>query len=266
MIPIAKNQEHKSDLVKAIEGRPRPSKILDVNMAVGILDKPIHKIAFRVNVKAEDNDAIDRAHRYVNARMGSEDARKDVDVLTDAKLIAALWAACREVKVTLDELGAVVKAEETAYPAFPAPEWMHEHLTTDQIAVLVNLYNAVRYDLSPLRVFDRDLADMLLRAAGGADEESVPTALFAPMTRDALASVLVYAALCLAGSRAALAEAEKQPEGFRLVDVEMAALTLQERATNGNDPAALARGQAMLDAVAVLRCERNADTLLGDAA
>jgi hypothetical protein len=50
------------------------------------------------------------------------------------------------------------------------------------------------------------------------------------------------------------------------VDVEIAALTLAERATKTDDPVLRSRAAGALDAVAVLRCERPAETLLGEGA
>ena len=264
---IAKQStEHKSAVVQAIEARPRPTKIVEVNMAVGILAEPVHKIAFRVNTKREDNEAIDRAHRYLSETIGSEPAKSDSDMLTGAKLIAALWSACREVKTTTDALGAAVDTVIN-YPAFPSPSWMHEHLTTDQIAVLVNIYNTVRAspDMSPARPFDVDAADKVLAVAGDLPDDYVPGAVFAPFTREALVSLLVHASRALAAARAALTESEMPPEGHRMVDVEHAALILQERASKAEGTAEAAflsaRSQAMLDVVAVLRGEAPPETL-----
>lgn len=263
---IAKQStEHKSAVVQAIEARPRPTKIVEVNMAVGILAEPVHKVAFRVNTKREDNEAIDRAHRYLNETIGSEPAKSDPDMLTGAKLIAALWSACREVKTTTDALGAAVDTV-TSYPAFPSPSWMHDHLTADQLGVLINIYNTVKSapDMSPVRFFDADDSDVILTAASDLPEDAPPV-LFAAFSREALVSLLVYAARALAAARDALAESERQPEGFRLVDVEHAALVLQSRAERAEGPAEASvlatRGQAIRDAVAVLRGQMPAEAL-----
>lgn len=252
------NDKHKSELAKAIEQRKRPSKILPVNLAIGVLAEPVRHVAFRVPTLAEDRDAVNRAYGIVRNSCSAEEARQDSDVLTNAKLTAALFHACREVKPVKDTLGAE-QHEEGAYPAFPSPEWMYEHMTADQVGMLCNMFSAVRAELSPAKAFDRDAADTILRVTGSQPDESAPAALFAPFSRDGLVQLLVYAARCLVGAREALAEQEATPEGYRVVDIEHAALLLKDRADKSQDSAMAARAAGMLDAVAVMRGERPAD-------
>lgn len=253
--------QHKSEIAKAIEQRKRPSKILPVNLAIGVLAEPIRKIAFRIPTLAEDRDAVNRAYGIVRNSCSTDEARQDGDVLTNAKLVCALYHACREVVTKKDAIGAEID-EEGMYAAFPAPEWMYEHLTADQVGVLCNMFTAVRAELSPAKTFDTEAAETILRVTGALPDDNVPAALFSEFSRDGLAQIVVHAARSLAGARAALAETEKQPEGHRLVDVEHAALVLKERAERDGDASALASASALLGAVAVLRGERPAETLV----
>lgn len=261
---VANPQERKSALVQAIEARPREYRILPVGMTVGVLIKPIQKIAFRVNVKAEEIDAVERAYRYLKNK--DESTRTDPDVLPDTKATAALWYACREVKTTIvtekDALGVVTEKEVdevTNYPAFQSPEWMLEYLTIDQIAVLNEMHKAVRRELSPIKEFDQDSAEIIVRTIAGVADVDIPAAMLSRMSRDGLVSLIVHASKCLAGARAALAESEKQPEGHRLIDVELAAMTLHSRAEKTGDADMKAKAATMLEMVSVLRAEKTLD-------
>lgn len=261
---MTQKTDHQSDLAKALGAVVRPTKILPANLAISVLKEQVHKIAFRVPTLAEDRDAVNRAYAMVKSTCASEEARQDGDVLTNAKLVAALFHACREVKITKDPIG-VEREEVGAYPAFPSPEWMYDHMTADQVGVLCNTFAAVRAEMSPFKAFDVDAAETILRVTGEQPDDDAPGALFAPFSREGLVSLLTYAARCLAGARGALTEAESAPEGHRIVDVEHEALLMQERAAKETDAAKAAamkeRAAALLGAVGVLRGERPASSL-----
>ena len=133
----------KSKLALAIEQRERKTHEFEVQGFFALGDTEIQKIAIRVNTKSEDDASIVAAHRYAHSFKGEgvATARKDSDILTDGKAIEALFRACRSPK----EEGAKFE-----YPIFPGPSWMRENLTTDQIAILLNLYQEVRRVEAPV--------------------------------------------------------------------------------------------------------------------
>lgn len=138
------NQQPKSKLALAIEQREREVHEFDVQGFFGLGNKEVSRVGIRVNTKAEEDFSVVSAHKYVKAvSEGIEEAREDLDLLNDSKAIEALFRACKEVN---DEAEG---PDRHKYPAFPGPKWMRSNLTTDQIAVLLNLYHEVRRRHTP---------------------------------------------------------------------------------------------------------------------
>jgi hypothetical protein len=179
-----------TEFSRALDKRPRKTHTFDVNDFFGVGDVPLPKIAFRVAVKADEDNAVVGAHVYVNDKCkGADSAKSDSDILLDAKTIEVLHNVCRS-------------ASEPEYPAFPSPGWMRSRLTSDHAATLLNLYNEVRKAEGPSpRVIDNDTAEQLLGlalAASHAEEEiPTPTRVFAGCNREALSELLVVAAIKL---------------------------------------------------------------------
>ena len=161
----------KSAIALAIEAANanRPCNIYPVAGVFGIAGQPIHKIAFRVNLKSEEDHALVQAHRYAIKLAGDVEAvRTDDGLLLDAKGRHALFEACREVKTDADGNDTVTK-----YPAFPSGGWLAENLTTDQVATLLNLYNQTRAELSGwFDSFDLETVNSFLSIA--ADAAGIP--------------------------------------------------------------------------------------------
>jgi hypothetical protein len=137
----------KSKLALAIEQRERKSHEFDVQGFFGLGDKEIHKVAIRVNTKAEEDAAVVAAHKYAKAiSEGLVDAKQDGDILSDGKAIEALFRACRAAGEKSDDESRL----KIDYPSFPGPQWMRKNMTTDQIATLLNLYQEVRRVEAPV--------------------------------------------------------------------------------------------------------------------
>ncbi len=134
----------KSKLALAIESRPRIAHEFEVQGFFGLGDKQIMKVALWVNVKSEQDSALAAAYQVVEKLAGdNKRAVDDDDILVDAKTTQILFQACRRAEEGDKEAG-------YKYPAFPSPEWMRNNLTTDQLAVLLNLYHEVRRRESPV--------------------------------------------------------------------------------------------------------------------
>lgn len=204
--PIKPAEPYKSELAKAIETAERPCTIYPVGGFFGLGQKPIRKIAFRVNVKSEEDAALVQAHRYVAAvSAGAETAKHDADLLSDAKTRHALAVACREVKTTVAPDGTETD-EITKWPAFPGPEWLAEHATTDQIASLIHLYNQTRAEQAGWLedLSDETVEDMLSVAAEAALKNPIARAGLAELPREQLVYLLERCALKLRDARADL--------------------------------------------------------------
>ncbi len=210
--PMKPADDRKSDLATAIEAAnaSRPANVYPVAGLFGLAGKPIHKVAFRVNLKSEEDRAIVQAHRYAIKLAGDVEAvRTDDGLLLDAKGRHALFEACREV--TTDEQG---NDTITPWPAFPSGAWMAENLTTDQIAALLNLYNQTRAEMSGwFDTFDLPTVDSFLGLA--ADAAGIPPerngnalakVMLAQLPREQIQLLLETAAMRL---KAAEAEIER---------------------------------------------------------
>lgn len=204
--PARDDDAGKTPLAKAIEKRGRKIKVVDVSHLGLTLpgDKPLAKIAFRVNVKGDLDSVIVDAARYAETLARGTDAAKDEDLTRDAKTCFALWVACREV----DE-----KGEPGISGAFPGPKWMRDNLDNDELAALLNIYNDVQWRTSPwpYRFDDDDVERLAMLCADGADTE-IPTAMLAPIEREILAQYLIVVSCKLRKARSELLAAQAQIE------------------------------------------------------
>lgn len=195
-------EESSTRLAKANEARGRKYIVVDVSH-LGLVreaDKAVAKIAFRVNTKGEEERALFDAHRYVERLGKGTDAAKDPDVTTEAKLVHALWTACREV----DEKGSLGISG-----AFPGPQWMRDNLDSDELAALLNIYNDVRFRKSPFpyEFTDDEVERIAMLCADGADTE-IPTAMLAGMPREIVAQYLIVLSCKLRKARSELLAAQ----------------------------------------------------------
>ncbi len=213
-----------SPVAAALAARGRKVYPFIVNEFFDLGNKAIFAIGFRAAVKAEDDAAIIEAHRYAHevarsAGDAAEAARKDVDLLTDAKTIEALWRVCRRVDLDPKDPTDLDKAKETIYPAFATPGWMRKTLTTDQIAVLLNLYIEVKRKESRGRreVTDEHVEKLATVCQAHAGDD-IPEAILADYPREILTAVVIQFALKLADARASVEVLLAQSEAIATGD------------------------------------------------
>lgn len=175
------SETHRSKLAEAIEARERKTHPFDVADFFGLGDKPLLRLGIRVNTKSEQDAAIVAAYKRIEneTKNGAELARDDSDLTTDAKTIEVLFRACRD-------------PEDPKYPAFPGPMWMRDNLTTDQLAIILNLYNeVVRYD-SPIDFgLDDDRIEAIAAMASKNADTLVADQILASYDREFLIQVVI---------------------------------------------------------------------------
>ncbi|TXH18209.1 MAG: hypothetical protein E6R03_02585 [Hyphomicrobiaceae bacterium] len=201
-----------------VDTEPRPGRIdtlieaqgafvrcYPVANLIGPGNRPIAAIGIRLNRKREEDAAVVAAHKYA-ARITADagDARdaalRDMDLLGDAKVVQALWRACREVVDPNDLSKGIGK-----HPAFPTDDWMREHLTTDQLAMLMNLYTETRRAAYPERWdLSEERMEALLSMAAKTSDTDIPEVVLAPYAREQVTHAFVYAAERLAEARTSL--------------------------------------------------------------
>ena len=176
----------KSKLALAIESRPRKAHDFDVQGFFGLGDKQIHKVAIWVNVKSEQDKAIAAAYQVVSQAAGEHtEAKSDDDLLTDAKTTQILFHACRRCEEEDPELN-------YRYPAFPSPEWMRRNLTTDQLAVLLNLYHEVRRREAPVPwEIDHDQVLGIAMVSADHSDTALPDTLLAAQSKEWITQAFV---------------------------------------------------------------------------
>jgi hypothetical protein len=155
--------------------------------------------------KREEDAAVSAAYKYVarvTAEVGEarDAAMRDMDLLGDSKVVQALWRACREVADPNDLSKGTGK-----HPAFPTDDWMREHLTTDQLAALMNLYAETRRAAYPERWdVSEDRIEALLTMAANTSDSDIPEAVLAPYAREQITHAFVFAAERLREARTSL--------------------------------------------------------------
>jgi len=138
---VAMNRDDASDLSEIaalVQKRQRRTYEHDVGPYVG-LGETVAKIAIRVPTKREQDLALAGAHEYV-ARLAEKTPKlaDDPEILFDTKAAFIVAASCRRA------------SNPDKMPAWPSGGWLHENLTSDQIAVLLRLVNEVREKKSPV--------------------------------------------------------------------------------------------------------------------
>lgn len=154
----------------------------DVQGFFGLGGAPIYQVRVIVLTKQEENDALRAAHVYVKQQaQGNEGALADQELLIDSKHVEVVFRACKQT--------------DSNMPAFPGPQWMREHMSADELAVLVNVVNEVRAKCGPIDyTLDRDTLDaMRMRLARYGDTE-LPDLVLERVPREVLTSMVVLLA------------------------------------------------------------------------
>lgn len=183
------SDELRSALAEAIEAQDRERHEFDVRGFFGLGDKPVPKLAIRVATKAEEDAALVAAHATVRDLSGGDkNAMADFDLLGDQKLIQILFRVC---------FSATEKTTEGVYyPAFPGPDWMRRHMTTDQIATVMNLYHEVRKASGSTRsVISFEDVEGLALACAEASGSDLPEAMLANADRTWLTEAFILLAV-----------------------------------------------------------------------
>ena len=121
--------------------RRRPLHIVDL----GALSKDYEglKVGLRVATMGENIEAATAAQACIR-RLAAQHHKETADLFVDE----SLYADTRAVEV----LARVCRNPDNPdEPAFPSAEWMRETFSTDQAAVLLDLYNAHVYRQDPRR-------------------------------------------------------------------------------------------------------------------
>lgn len=181
----------KSPLVLALEARPRKLHEFDASMIIGAGDKPIGKFYMRVATKWESNKAIVDATRWVEGVCaGTELAKSDPDLILDAKTCWILHSACRD------------HDHPDAMSAFLSPTWMMEHLTTDQLAILLNYYNTVvDEEEKTKRTLSQTDVEKLIPALAESSGTEMSNAALNLLTRESVSDLAVREAVMITALR-----------------------------------------------------------------
>ncbi len=188
--------EEKSELVAALEERLANRRTFEFDAAnfIGPGGTPIGKIKIRVVTKGESDKAVLAARKYVEEAARTEgvdgkEALADRDLLVDAKTAHVLHAACRDAK-------------DPKYPAFLGPKWMMDHVSTDEISVLLNHYNEVLRVSGPLETdFSDEKVEALADSLAKYSDTDGPNVYLIRYTRDQLGELLIRVALKLREAR-----------------------------------------------------------------
>ena len=192
------SEERMSTLARMIAERERICYDFETNGFLGLAGKPIQKIKVRVATKGEQDRAVLGAHKYVeelakDARLDVKVASEDRDILSDAKTCFVLFEVCRD-------------ADDPKYPAFPGPRWMMDHLSTDEIGVLLNCYTEV---LRATGTIDFDLStdriDALSKALAATADTDAPNAYLVRYSREQVVEICIRQAVMVDELRAELA-------------------------------------------------------------
>lgn len=201
--------EEKTEFQKAIEERnaAEPLVEFDLTEQLGgeIAGRKLPKVGIRIPTKRAQDVAIVAAHKYVNALArdgGKEDVegvRQDRDVLQDAKSACIISEFVRDLK------------SGGKYPAF-TPQWACENLRPEEIAVFLNVANAVRAERHGLaaKVTD-DGVEAWITICDEADSTEFPARVLAGCSREYLEFLVLRMAMKVAEARRALESASPTP-------------------------------------------------------
>jgi hypothetical protein len=189
-------KEYVSPLAKILAARERKVHEKDISGFFGLAGKQIPKLGIWVPMKSEQDSALDAAHATISAKK-TESAKSDEDITRDIKACNILHRCC------LDPTPKKRPSDGSTYydPAFPSPQWMCDHFSTEQIAVLINLVNDVRRIEGPgPKEFDDATVDAFHGAAVKADPDGAADFL-AGCDREFLAQLYIAEAHELEAAR-----------------------------------------------------------------
>lgn len=224
-------------LAKAIEEQPRKAYCFPVAGFFGLGGRAIHGVAIRRSNKTEDDSAIVAAHKYLAelSKSAGEGAvatlKTEGDILGDAKILEIIFRLCREVdQDTIDAAPgdpSKWQATKANWLAFPGPQWMRDHLGTDQLATLLSLINEVRAIQAPAPIeIDDAHIEAVVQMCNDHVGDDIPEAVLAGFTRVKLTHAVVLIALKLQETRLSLDILMKQLESAEAAKIAAASPTV----------------------------------------
>lgn len=231
--------EPKTEIQLALEQRERKFHRFPLDKFVGWDGKSIPAVDICRPCKQDEDDAVKAARQYVRQKCSDDPgALGDPDITADAKLLELIY---RCTFTPLPEqpvpplpppgMESVVVPPQpqrksiVRYPAFQAdgPAWMRKNLSSDELAFLHNLVDAVRAKQSPLaREIDFEKVEAMARLCWAAKDTEIPEAVLADRSRAYLTQAFTLLAM-----RYAKAVGWDQPEGLQLTAEEASALSTE---------------------------------------
>lgn len=194
----AANKPVLSKFAEALIQKGRTPHVFEAGTHFGLGDLPAGRIAVRVATKAEQDRAIAGAHDYAKQVADKTGADRDPDLLEDAKSAFIAFEVCRD-------------PDDAKQPLFLSPRDMLERLSSEQIAILVNLANEVRWKEAGRPEITSDAVMALSEACAKHAGDDIPEAILARFNREFLTHAFVIQSAELALVKARLAELESPP-------------------------------------------------------
>lgn len=214
-----------SEIAQAMHARERIVHVFDVANIFGVAGKPVHQIAMQVLPAGEEREARDAAwktHDALARRAGpaADDAKKDADSLHMERNLEALFRICLRVDA---------KGQPTRGAAFPGVQWIRDHLSVDEIATLIALYDELRikHGRTALEIDDAKV-EAIASMLGEHVNDEIPEQYLAPFPRWYLTHFAVLVCSKLAEARKSvellLMERDANAKEREALEAELAAL------------------------------------------
>ena len=187
-----------SEPFKSLPTQPRRVHLHEAHTFIGPGRKVIGKIAVRTPTKREEVEARLEAERNLRARNGGE-IPHDSTLMVDFATVSILHKSTRDAD------------KPEAMSAFPSPGWMMEHLTADELGVLLNLVHQAKQADSPVpMVLDEDSIETMIAMLAAAHDSEAADAVVARCDRAWLESFAIVVCRKLSTARAAIAGNDEQ--------------------------------------------------------
>lgn len=179
---------------------PRASRKVDFPRQWPGTDEPIGQICIQVLTQNEQTAAAAEAEKATQRLLGDKPASERGEgydtVYKNACAVELLFRACK-------------RAEDPTLPFFPSPNAMREHLTANEVAVLMNSYLLLQDELGPIvsRMSQEEVDAWVQRLVEAGSSAPLATLSWGAIT--VLANSMAYQ---LASSRTDTSSAGSQPE------------------------------------------------------
>lgn len=160
---LAKKEEpiEPTELWLALTSLPRPQRPLPLPRFIDGSDTPVGEVIVWPLTQEEQMAANAAADKFTKELLKDPQKKEEANLgyhhtYANEVAIQVLFRACRDPK-------------DTARPAFPSPNLMRKHFTTDEIGVLFHGFCTVQSELGPIRaqMTQEECEAMILRVAEG---------------------------------------------------------------------------------------------------